>query len=259
MSGHSKWASIKHKKAKVDAQRGKAFTKLIREITVAARVGGGDQTGNPRLRSAVLTAKSVNMPADNIDRAIKKGTGELEGVTYEEIIYEGYGPGGTAILAEVMTDNKNRTVGEIRKVFSRHGGNMGEAGCVAFLFEKKGHIVVDAAKVDEDKLMSVALDAGAEDMHLHRAPLRRDHQASQDHGKAGGQAGRADAQADGGAGRTRRRPASVRELRHSRGGHGGPDRLIATPMPEARHSRLTLSGCHLRRSASGSLWSACAS
>ena len=166
MSGHSKWASIKHKKAKVDAQRGKAFTKLIREITVAARVGGGDQTGNPRLRSAVLTAKSVNMPADNIDRAIKKGTGELEGVTYEEIIYEGYGPGGTAILAEVMTDNKNRTVGEIRKVFSRHGGNMGEAGCVAFLFEKKGHIVVDAAKVDEDKLMSVALDAGAEDMHL---------------------------------------------------------------------------------------------
>jgi YebC/PmpR family DNA-binding regulatory protein len=164
MSGHSKWASIKHKKAKVDAQRGRAFTKLIREITVAARVGGGDLTGNPRLRTAVLAAKGLNMPADNIDRAIKKGTGELEGVTYEEITYEGYGPGGAAVLVEVMTDNKNRTVGEIRKAFSRHGGNMGEAGCVGFLFEKKGHIVVDASKVDEDKLMSVALDAGAEDM-----------------------------------------------------------------------------------------------
>jgi YebC/PmpR family DNA-binding regulatory protein len=164
MSGHSKWASIKHKKAKVDAQRGRAFTKLIREMTVAARVGGGDPNGNPRLRTAILAAKAVNMPADNIDRAIKKGTGELEGVTYEEITYEGYGPGGVAILVEVMTDNKNRTVGEIRKVFSRHGGNMGESGCVNFLFEKKGHIVVDAAKVDEDKLMSVALDVGAEDM-----------------------------------------------------------------------------------------------
>jgi YebC/PmpR family DNA-binding regulatory protein len=164
MSGHSKWASIKHKKAKVDAQRGRAFTKLIREITVAARVGGGDLTGNPRLRTAVLAAKAINMPADNIDRAIKKGTGELAGVTYEEIAYEGYGPGGAAVLVEVMTDNKNRTVGEIRKVFSRHGGNMGESGCVGFLFEKKGHIVVDASKVDEDKLMSVALDAGAEDM-----------------------------------------------------------------------------------------------
>jgi YebC/PmpR family DNA-binding regulatory protein len=164
MSGHSKWASIKHKKAKVDAQRGRAFTKLIREITVAARVGGGDLTGNPRLRTAVLAAKAINMPADNIDRAIKKGTGELEGVTYEEIVYEGYGPGGAAVLVEVMTDNKNRTVGEIRKVFSRHGGNMGESGCVGFLFEKRGHIAVDASKVDEERLMSVALDAGAEDM-----------------------------------------------------------------------------------------------
>jgi len=164
MSGHSKWASIKHKKAKVDAQRGRAFTKLIREITVAARVGGGDLTGNPRLRTAVLAAKAINMPADNIERAIKKGTGELEGVTYEEIAYEGYGPGGVAVLAEVMTDNKNRTVGEIRKVFSRHGGNLGESGCVAFLFEKKGCIHVDAAKVDEDKLMTIALDAGAEDL-----------------------------------------------------------------------------------------------
>jgi len=164
MSGHSKWAGIKHKKAKVDAQRGRVFTKIIREITVAARVGGGDPGGNPRLRTAVLAARAVNMPADNIDRAIKKGTGELEGVSYEEITYEGYGPGGVAVLVEVLTDNKNRTVGEIRKLFSRHGGNLGEAGCVAFLFEKKGYIQVDATKVDEDKLMSIALEAGAEDM-----------------------------------------------------------------------------------------------
>jgi YebC/PmpR family DNA-binding regulatory protein len=164
MSGHSKWAGIKHKKAKVDAQRGRVFTKIIREITVAARVGGGDLGGNPRLRTAVLAAKAVNMPADNIDRAIKKGTGELEGVSYEEITYEGYGPGGVAVLVEVVTDNKNRIVGEIRKLFSRHAGNLGEAGCVAFLFEKKGYIQVDASKVDEEKLMSIALEAGAEDM-----------------------------------------------------------------------------------------------
>jgi YebC/PmpR family DNA-binding regulatory protein len=164
MSGHSKWAGIKHKKAKVDAQRGRVFTKLIREITVAARVGGGDPGGNPRLRTAIQAAKAVNMPADNIERAVKKGTGELEGVTYEEITYEGYGPGGVAVLVAVLTDNKNRTVGEIRKTFSRHGGNLGESGCVAFLFEKKGHVQVDAAKVDEDKLMTIALDAGAEDL-----------------------------------------------------------------------------------------------
>lgn len=164
MSGHSKWASIKHKKAKVDAQRGRVFTKLIREMTVAARVGGGDPVGNPRLRTAIQAAKAVNMPADNIERAIKKGTGELEGVTYEEITYEGYGPGGVAVLVEVVTDNKNRTVGEIRKIFSRHGGNLGESGCVAFLFEKKGCIHVDAGKVDEDKLMTIALDAGADDL-----------------------------------------------------------------------------------------------
>ena len=164
MSGHSKWAGIKHKKAKVDAQRGRVFTKLIREMTVAARVGGGDPAGNPRLRTAIQAAKAVNMPSDNIERAIKKGTGELEGVTYEEIAYEGYGPGGVAVLVEVVTDNKNRAVGEIRKIFSRHGGNLGESGCVAFLFEKKGYIQVDAAKVDEDKLMTIALDAGAEDL-----------------------------------------------------------------------------------------------
>jgi len=164
MSGHSKWAGIKHKKAKVDAARGRAFTKLIREISVAARVGGGDINGNPRLRTAVLAAKAVNMPSDNIDRAIKKGTGELEGVAYEEITYEGYGPGGVAVLVEVLTDNKNRTVGEIRKAFSRHGGNLGESGCVNFLFEKKGHIAVEAGRIDEDRLMGIALDAGADDL-----------------------------------------------------------------------------------------------
>jgi YebC/PmpR family DNA-binding regulatory protein len=164
MSGHSKWASIKHKKAKVDAARGRIFTKFIREISVAARVGGGDVNGNPRLRTAVLAAKAVNMPADNIDRAIKKGTGELAGVTYEEITYEGYGPGGVAVLVEVLTDNKNRTVSELRKVFSRHGGNLGESGCVNFLFEKKGHIAVDASNIEEDRLMGIALDAGADDL-----------------------------------------------------------------------------------------------
>ncbi len=164
MSGHSKWAGIKHKKAKVDAQRGRTFTKIIREITVAARVGGGDPEGNPRLRTSVLAAKAVNMPADNIERAIKKGTGGLEGVHYEEITYEGYGPGGVAVLVEVVTDNKNRVVGEIRKGFSRHGGNLGESGCVAFLFEKKGYVQIEASKVDEDRLLTVALDAGAEDM-----------------------------------------------------------------------------------------------
>jgi YebC/PmpR family DNA-binding regulatory protein len=164
MSGHSKWAGIKHKKAKVDAQRGRVFTKIIREITVAARVGGGDPGGNPRLRTAIQAARAVNMPADNIERAVKKGTGELEGVSYEEINYEGYGPGGVAVLVEVMTDNKNRTVGEIRKLFSKNGGSLGEVGCVGFLFEKKGYVQVDAAKVDEDKLMTIALDAGAEDL-----------------------------------------------------------------------------------------------
>jgi YebC/PmpR family DNA-binding regulatory protein len=164
MSGHSKWAGIKHKKAKVDAQRGRVFTKIIREITVAARVGGGDPGGNPRLRTAIQAARAVNMPAENIERAVKKGTGELEGVSYEEISYEGYGPGGVAVLVEVMTDNKNRTVGEIRKLFSKNGGSLGEVGCVGFLFEKKGYIQVDAVKVDEDKLMTIALDAGAEDL-----------------------------------------------------------------------------------------------
>lgn len=164
MSGHSKWSGIKHKKAKVDAQRGRVFTKVIREITVAARVGGGDPTGNPRLRLAIDKAKSVNMPQDNIQRAIQKGTGELPGVSFEEYVYEGYAPGGVAVLLEVVTDNKNRTAPEIRKIFAKHGGNLGESGCVAWMFEKKGLIQVEAAGVDEDRLFGAALEAGAEDV-----------------------------------------------------------------------------------------------
>jgi YebC/PmpR family DNA-binding regulatory protein len=164
MSGHSKWSSIKHKKAAKDAKKGKLYTKLIKEITVAARMGGGDINANPRMRTAILTAKSASMPAENIDRAIKKGTGELEGVSYEEIIYEGYGPGGTAILVHVLTDNKNRTVSEIRRLFTKYGGNMGESGCVAWMFDKKGLITVDKGQIDEDRLIALVLDGGAEDV-----------------------------------------------------------------------------------------------
>jgi len=164
MSGHSKWSTIKHKKAARDAKRGKLFTKLIKEITVAARMGGGDINSNPRLRTAVTTARAQSMPSDNIDRAIKKGTGELEGVTYEEIQYEGYGPGGAAIIAQVLTDNKNRTVSEIRRLFTKHGGNLGETGSVSWMFDKKGVITVEKSQVAEDRLMDVVLDAGAEDV-----------------------------------------------------------------------------------------------
>ena len=164
MSGHSKWATTKHKKAATDAKRGKIFTKIGKEITVAARLGGGDVNGNARLRTAVAKAKSISLPAENIKRAIQKGTGELPGVAYEEIIYEGYGPGGVAVIVESMTDNRNRTVSEIRNIFSKAGGNMGEAGCVSWMFHKKGYLVINRAKVDEDKLMTLALDAGAEDM-----------------------------------------------------------------------------------------------
>ena len=164
MSGHSKWSTIKRKKGAVDAKRGKIFTKLIKEIMVAARMGGGDLTGNARLRSAVLAAKAENMPKDNIDRAIKKGTGGMEGVNYEEIVYEGYGPGGVAVLVNCMTDNRNRTVSEVRYAFSKSGGNMGESGCVAFMFDKKGVIVVEKGAIAEEKLLELALEAGAEDM-----------------------------------------------------------------------------------------------
>ncbi|MEJ5378145.1 MAG: YebC/PmpR family DNA-binding transcriptional regulator [bacterium] len=164
MSGHSKWASIKHKKAAVDAKRGKIFTKIIKEIMVAARLGGGDPDGNARLRLAVDKAKSVNMPKENIERAIKKGTGELAGTAYEEFLYEGYGPGGVAVLVEVMTDNRNRAVGEIRHLFTKHNGKPGEAGSVAWMFEKKGLILVDKRGCEEDALMEAVLDAGAEDI-----------------------------------------------------------------------------------------------
>jgi YebC/PmpR family DNA-binding regulatory protein len=164
MSGHSKWANIKHKKGAADARRGKVFTKLIKEITVAARMGSSDPDANPRLRSAIAAAKNENMPKDNIERAIKKGTGELEGVNYDESTYEGYGPGGAAILIDSLTDNKNRAVSEIRHALTKHGGNMGESGCVAWMFDKKGYVVVEKGAIDEDALMEKALDAGAEDV-----------------------------------------------------------------------------------------------
>jgi YebC/PmpR family DNA-binding regulatory protein len=164
MSGHSKWSTIKHKKSAQDAKRGKVFTKLIKEITVAARLGGGDQEGNPRLRAAILAAKAENMPKDNIERAIKKGTGELEGTNYEETNYEGYGPGGVAILVDILTDNRNRAASEVRFVFSKNGGSLGAAGCVAWMFSTRGTIVFNKDKVNEDDLMEVALEAGAEDV-----------------------------------------------------------------------------------------------
>jgi YebC/PmpR family DNA-binding regulatory protein len=164
MSGHSKWSSVKHKKAARDAKRGKVFTKLIKEITIAARLGGGDLNANPRLRTAVLAAKAQSMPNENIERAIKRGTGELGGGQLEQVTYEGYGPGGVAIIADVLTDNRNRVVAEIRHLFSRHGGNLGEAGCVAWMFKKKGLITVDKNAVSEDRLLELALEAGAEDV-----------------------------------------------------------------------------------------------
>jgi YebC/PmpR family DNA-binding regulatory protein len=164
MSGHSKWHTIKHKKGAADAKRGKLFTRIIKELTVAARNGGGDADSNPRLRTVIAEAKSVNMPAENIKRAVQRGTGELPGVTYEEVTYEAYGPGGAAIMIEVLTDNKNRTVGEMRHTLSKNGGNLGESNSVAWMFEKKGYLVVEKNKVDEEKLLSVAIDAGADDV-----------------------------------------------------------------------------------------------
>jgi len=164
MSGHNKWSTIKHKKGKADAIRGRIFTKLIKEITIAARLGGGDPAGNPRLRKAILDGRSNNMPIDNINRAIKKGTGELEGVAYEEITYEGYGPGGTAILIDVTTDNRNRAITDVRTVINKKGGKMAEPGAVAYLFSTQGHILLAKGKVQEDELMLTALDAGANDV-----------------------------------------------------------------------------------------------
>lgn len=165
MSGHSKWSTIKHKKAAKDAKRGKIFTKLIREITVAARLGNsGDPNFNPRLRTAILAAKAASMPNDNIERAIKKGIGDTDGAAYEDVTYEGYGPGGVAILVRTLTDNRNRTVADVRGTFTKHGGNMGEAGCVNWMFHRKGVLMVDRASIDEEKLMEMALEAGAEDV-----------------------------------------------------------------------------------------------
>lgn len=165
MSGHSKWSTIKRKKGAIDAKRGKIFTKIIKEITLAARLGGGDIEGNARLRQAVMAAKEENMPKDNIERAIKKGVGGGEGAAaYEEVTYEGYGPGGAAVIVDVMTDNKNRTVAEIRHIFSKHGGNLGENGCVSWIFAKKGSIVIDKKSIGEDELMELVLEAGAEDV-----------------------------------------------------------------------------------------------
>jgi YebC/PmpR family DNA-binding regulatory protein len=164
MSGHSKWATIKHKKGAADARRGKIFTKIIKEITVAARISGGDPDSNPRLRTAIADAKAENMPADNIKRAIQKGTGELPGSVYEETVYEGYGPAGVAMMLEIATDNKNRTLSEIRHVFTKHGGNLGANGCVAWMFNKKGYVVVEKAKASEEQLLDLVTEAGADDL-----------------------------------------------------------------------------------------------
>ncbi len=164
MSGHSKWATIKHKKGAADAKRGKVFTRLIKEITVAAKAGGGDPDGNPRLRTAILAAKAENMPADNIKRAIQRGTGELEGLQYEEITFEGYGPGGVAVIVDVLTDNRNRAVSEVRHAFSKNGGNLGESGSVGYMFSKKGVILVAKDAADEEKLTEIVLESGADDL-----------------------------------------------------------------------------------------------
>jgi YebC/PmpR family DNA-binding regulatory protein len=171
MSGHNKWSTIKHKKGAADARRGRLFTKLIKEITMSAKVGGGAVESNPRLRSAVQAAKKASMPSDNIDKAIKRGTGELEGVTYEEVTYEGYGPGGAALLIEAMTDNKNRTTSEIRHLLTKYGGNMGSAGSVAFQFHKKGYITVERSATTEDTLMELALECGADDFRTEDADV----------------------------------------------------------------------------------------
>ncbi len=169
MSGHSKWSTIKRKKGAIDAKRGKVFTRLLREVTVAARLGGGDPAGNPRLRSAIQEARGSNVPNDKLERAIKKGTGELEGTVLDEVIYEGYGPGGVAVLVETMTDNRNRTVSEVRHLFNKHGGNLGENGCVSYMFDKRGYFVIDPEAMDEDELMELALELEVEDFSTEGA------------------------------------------------------------------------------------------
>lgn len=171
MAGHSKWANIKHRKAAVDAKRGKAFTKLIRELTVAAKERGNDPESNPRLRTAIVTAKGANMPNDTIDRAIKRGTGDIEGIVYNEIFYEGYGPGGSAVYVKTLTDNRNRTVSEIRRIFTKHGGGLGENGCVAWMFDLRGRIAFPADSVDEDTLFDLVIDAGADDVRTEDSEI----------------------------------------------------------------------------------------
>jgi YebC/PmpR family DNA-binding regulatory protein len=163
MSGHNKWSTIKHKKGKLDAKRGKVFTKIIRELTTSAREGGGDPDGNPRLRAAIAAAKAANMPSDTLNKAVQRGTGELPGVSYEEVYYEGYGPGGVAVMLQVLTDNRNRTTAELRHLFSKHGGNLGETGCVGFLFKRQGYLIIPKTAGTEDVVMEAALEAGAED------------------------------------------------------------------------------------------------
>ena len=168
MSGHSKWSTIKRKKASVDAKRGKIFTRLLREVTVAARLGGGDPAGNPRLRAAIQEARSNNVPNDKLDKAIKKGTGELEGMALDEVTYEGYGPGGVAVLVETLTDNRNRTVSEVRHIFSKHGGSLGENGCVSYMFDKRGYFLVDSAAMDEEELIELALELEIDDVNTDK-------------------------------------------------------------------------------------------
>ncbi len=180
MSGHNKWSTIKHKKGKADAKRGKIFTKIIRELTTAAREGGGDADGNPRLRTAITAAKAANMPGDTMKKAIQRGTGELPGVAYEEVMYEGYGPGGVAVMLQVLTDNRNRTTAEIRHLFGKHGGNLGESGCVAYLFKKQGYLIVPKSSGSEDAAMEAALEAGAEDFFAEDPELYEIYTAPED-------------------------------------------------------------------------------
>ena len=268
MSGHSKWASIKHKKGALDAKRGKIFTRLIKELTVAARAGGGDPDMNPRLRTIIADAKAANMPADNIKRAIRRGTGEEPGVSYEEAQYEAYGPGGAAVIIDVLTDNKNRTVGELRHLLEKHGGNLAATNAVAWMFTKKGYIVVEKAKADEEKLIGAVLDAGADDLQddddnweVLSAPEA--FQAVRDAVKQLGiepasaaglddsaelrqarrQGRAADAEADGSARRPRRRAARLVELRH----RGEGDRGLARVRDLRHRPRLRAHRLRLRR------------
>ena len=251
MSGHSKWATIKHKKGAADAKRGKIFTQLIKEITIAAK-SGGDPDGNPRLRTAIAAAKAENMPNDNIKRAIQRGTGELPGATYEEITFEGYGPGGVAVIVEVTTDNRNRAVSEIRHAFSKHGGNLGEPNSVRFMFSKKGLISIPKSAADEDKLMNIVLEAGGDDLSdegdsweiitepaaypavaqaIQHAKIETghvgDHDDRLDLYEARGAARCADGPPAGSSRRPRRRAARLLELRHGRQATGGSHQLAA--------------------------------